>query len=235
MTRLLSAAIAAFFFIAGPAFGLVIEDDINAAYYANDAGALEELRAELDTTSASDAYLAAYIDWRIAGIQTGQGDDKAADKALKRGQIVLEELVEQTPESAEAWALLSTTYGMRIGIKPMRGMTLGRKSNAAIDKAMALEPSNPRVLLVYAIGKLNTPALWGGGFDEAMDAIDRSLESIATQGSGRYAWGEADAYIWRGIAEQRDGNAAAAAENFQRALAAEPDYSWAAALSANVE
>ncbi len=221
--------------IADVALALVSEDDINRAYYASDVSELEEIRSELNEEDSNDAYLAAYIDWRIASIHMSYADADAADAVLERGQATLEALVERVPESADSWALLSTTVGMRIGIKPMsRGMSMGNQADAAISRAMRLEPENPRVLVIYAIGKLNTPALFGGGRDKAMDALDSAIESIAASGSGRYAWGEADAYIWRGIAQQRAGNLEEAAADFDAALNAVPSYGWAEQLRANV-
>ena len=221
--------------LADLAFALVSEDDINRAYYASDVASLEEIREELNEEDANDAYLAAYIDWRLAGIHMSFTDEDAADAVLERAQLTLESLVEQAPDSAESWALLSTIYGMRIGIRPMtRGMSMGRKADGAIERALRLEPENPRVLVIYAIGKLNTPALWGGGHDRAMEALDKALASLAANGSGRYTWGEADAYIWRGIAEQQQGNLEQAAANFDAALDAVPSYGWAEHLRANV-
>ncbi len=221
--------------VADAAIALVSEDDINRAYYASDVAELEEIRAELNEENPNDSYLAAYIDWRIASIYMSMADGEAADAVLERGQATLESLVERTPDSADGWALLSTTYGMRIGIRPMsRGMSMGGKADGAIERALRLEPENPRVLVIYAIGKLNTPAMFGGGRDVAMEALDGAIASLAANGSGRYAWGEADAYIWRGIAHQRQGDLEQAAADFDAALDAVPSYGWAKHLRANV-
>lgn len=221
--------------VADVAFALVSEDDINRAYYASDVAELEEIRAELNEEDPNDAYLAGYIDWRIASIHMSTGGGDAADVVLERGQATLESLVERVPDTADGWALLSTTYGMRIGIKPMsRGMSMGGKADRSIERALRLEPENPRVLVIFAIGKLNTPALFGGGSDEALEALDSAIASLAANGSGRYAWGEADAYIWRGIARQRQGDLESAAADFDAALDAVPSYGWAEHLRANV-
>lgn len=220
---------------ANVAFALVAEDDINRAYHASDVSGLEGIRSKLNEEEVNDAYLAAYVDWRLAGIHLSRADEDAADAVLERAQGTLEALVEHAPDSAEGWALLSTTYGMRIGIRPMiRGMTMGGKADRAIERAMQLEPENPRVLVIYAIGKLNTPAMFGGSHDKAMEALDKALAIMAANGPGRYAWGEADAYIWRGIAEQREGNLEKAAADFDAALNAVPSHEWAESLRANV-
>ena len=224
-----------FALMAENAFAIVTVEDINSAYYAGDTAALEQLRSELNEANSDDALLAGYLDWRAASILVGNGNDKAADKILKRGQATLEALVEKTPDSAEAWALLSTTLGMRIGIRPMtRGMTMGRRADKAIDTALALEPDNPRVLLISAIGKLNKPSMFGGDKEAAMQELDAAINTVAVHGTGRYAWGGVDAYVWRGIALKRAGENAAAVADFDRALAVVPSYGWAEQLRASV-
>ncbi len=218
------------------AIALVTEDDINRAYHTSDISALEGIRAQLNAEDANDAYLAAYIDWRLAGIYLSNADEDAADTVLERAHETLEALVKQTPDSAEGWALLSSTYGMWIGVKPWpRGPMMGGKADAAIERAMELEPENPRVLIVYAIGKLNTPPAFGGSRKKAIDALDRAIAILDAHGPGRYAWGVADAYIWRGIAEQREGNLERAAADFDAALVAVPSHDWAESLRANVD
>ncbi len=224
-----------FVLFAGNAFAVVTEEDINTAYYAGDVAALETLRAELNGENTEDALLAGYLDWRAASIHMGIGDEKAADRLLERGQGTLEALVEQVPDSAEAWALLATTLGMRIGIRPMtRGMFMGGRADKAIDKAMALEPDNPRVLVISAIGKLNKPTLFGGDKEAAMRELDQAINAVALNGTGRYAWGDADAHIWRGIAHMRAGDRTAAAASFDAALGVVPSYVWAEQLRAGV-
>ncbi len=234
-TALRTTLVFAALLLADAAFALVSEGEINRAYYASDVAELEEIRTELNEENSNDAYLAAYIDWRIASIHMSLADGDAADAVLERGQTTLESLVDRVPDSADSWALLSTTYGMRIGIKPMsRGMSMGGKADRAIERALRLEPENPRVLVIYAIGKLNTPALFGGGRDAALEALDGAIASVSANGTGRYAWGEADAYVWRGIARQRQGDLESAAADFDAALDAVPSYGWAEHLRANV-
>ncbi len=218
-----------------PVYAAISEVDISNAYYNGDFDALTSMRAELDESIASDALLAAYLDWRLGSIYFGMGKEKLADEVLGRAQDTLEALVEKTPDSAEAWALLSSTLGMRIGIRPMtRGFVYGSRSDAAIERAMQLEPGNPRVLLIDAIALLNKPSLFGGNRDEALARLDSALEQIAANGTGRFSWGKADIYTWRGIAHQREGNAADAAQNFDEALVVVPSYRWAEQLRASV-
>lgn len=217
------------------ALATVTEEDVNDAYYHGTASTLESLRDAIDRSVPEGAYLAAYLDWRLGSLHVGSDNQEAADAALERGQATLESLVETAPEHADAWALLASTIGMRIGISPMtRGPRYAGPSSAAMDRAVDLAPNNPRVLLLDAIGELNTPALFGGSDTRAFDKLNRALEIFAATGSGDYRWGEADAYLWRGIASQRAGETGAAAADFERALAIEPRYGFAQHLLSNV-
>ena len=229
MKRLvITAGVIALALLADDANAVVTEDAINASYYKSDVAALEGLREELQTATPGDALLAGYLDWRLASLFVGNGDRKSADAALERGQETLEAIVAEAPDNAEAWALLSGVLGMRIGIQPMtRGLRYGGAASRAMNKALELEPGNPRVLLVDGIGKLNTPSMFGGSRKKAMQQFDAALAAIRANGPGRYSWGEADIHVWRGIAERNSGNSDAARTAFDRALELVPSYEWA--------
>jgi hypothetical protein len=48
-----------------------------------------------------------------------------------------------------------------------RGMKYSQKYNELLEKALALNPENPRALLIKGMGVLNMPAMFGGGKDKA--------------------------------------------------------------------
>ena len=85
MARLLAVFFISLFSTAVAAVG---ESDISDAYYASDVDRLEQLRGDLD----EDAYLAAYLDWRLGSLLFGRGDLEAADKVWLRAQSTLEKL-----------------------------------------------------------------------------------------------------------------------------------------------
>jgi tetratricopeptide (TPR) repeat protein len=218
------------------AYAVVTEDDINRAYFAGDTGRLESLNGEIASDGTNEAMLRGYLNWRLGSIYLGSGEEEKADTALARAETALERAVDIVPDSAESWALLANTLGMRIGIKPIvRGMRYGARADEALETALQLEPENPRVLLIDAIGKVNKPALFGGDLDDAIGALDTALEVFENTGSGSYAWGLSDAYVWRGIANSRSGNPEAARQDFDRALEITPGYEWARMLKQRVD
>lgn len=207
---------------------------IQAANWAADVPALQALCRELDqaASAGSDAegrYVAAYCDYRVAhaGKKDTASHEPAMNAALDRAEARLTALgAEAGPYQAEALALLSSVYGLQIGLSPLKGFTLGPKAGKAIARAEALAPANPRVQLFKATGKLFTPALFGGDRAEAVRALDQAIAALPAGHSDAVNWGLEDAYVWRSIALSETDPAAAKA-SLEQALAVAPDYGWA--------
>ena len=202
-------------------------EDITAAYFADDSQQLKTMSADLDQTG----YLSAYLDWRLGSLLFDGDTVDEADAILLRGQENLTRLTTADPDSAEAWALLSVTIGMRIGVSPgARGMKMGPASNKAGKRALKLESDNPRVLLIVGINKFNTPAFFGGGKKKALKYLDRSLASWQRNGPGLYEWGLADIYVWRGRTHEALRDQPAACRDYTAALKVSPGFKWASSL-----
>ncbi|MGH8496102.1 MAG: hypothetical protein ACREVN_08185 [Gammaproteobacteria bacterium] len=110
----------------------------------------------------------------------------------------------------------------------MKGMWLGRRADRAIDRALDLAPESPRAHLIKGISSLNKPGMFGGSAEKAIAELTRAIE-LAQAGGTASGWGEADAYIWRGLArlESDDDNGA---EDFANALSVAPGHVWARRL-----
>ncbi len=207
------------------------EADITAAYYAADRAALEDYSGRV-----SGDYLAAYTAWRIGTLLLDAGESDAADAVLLSAQQQLENLTGSFPRNAEAWALLATVIGMRIGVSPgKRGMRFGPQSDRAGKTALELEPDNPRALLLVGINKYNTPRLFGGGRKKALRFLDRAAAAWNEQGAGAYGWGEPEIHVWRGRVYLRSGKTERACAEFDRAIDLAPDYAWVRSLRASID
>ncbi|MBV8656467.1 MAG: hypothetical protein JO142_01450 [Burkholderiales bacterium] len=213
---------------------------IQTARWHGDIAELNAVSADLHRSAAQtndpDMQLAAAVaDYRLAGQASHQAkpDLDSADAALARAQQTLEALTAtQPPNRAEALALLSSVYGMEIGLHPVKGMLLGPKSGAAIQQAEKLAPTNPRVLLSKGIGKLFTPPLFGGSREDAIAAFNAVVSQLPVNEFTPTNWGLDDAYIWIGIAHSQAGEEAAAKASWQQALNVAPESGWAKNLLA---
>jgi tetratricopeptide (TPR) repeat protein len=174
-------------------------------------------------------YYLGFADYRIASIHPGMDKDSIVTY-LERGIESLRSATEKNGKFAEAYALLASCYGQKIRFYPLAGIILGPKSGSALSTALALEPENPRVVLLNAMSTYFTPALFGGskeeglqGFRKATALFDRWKSADSLQPD----WGYDEAYIWIGIANLEQKEPMSARKAFQRALEINPNNGWA--------
>lgn len=220
--------------------------DYQRIQIANQSGDLSDLTqiSQLlnhNSSAHQDAeadYIAAYADYRIACV--GQYDVKAngqaINAALDRAEVRLLRLGnEDSSYRADALALLSSVYGMKIGMSPVKGPVLGIKAGSAAGQALKLAPNSGHVQLALGINKLFTPALFGGSTSEAMAAFDRAIVLLTDKHIEAGNWGLDDALIWKGIALQGQGDKDGARTSFTQALQVAPEHSWAKHLLAQLD
>lgn len=246
LPHLLSTLSAALLFACAPAAHAGSYDPyferIQRASWHADSTALQGLSGELASLAATAPaapeaqYLAAYADYRLANAAQHERKPELSAPALLRAQGLLEALsVRQTPWQADALALLSAVYGLRIALDPSASAALGIKSGAAIGQATRLAPDNPRVQLFAGIAKLYTPAMYGGSTLQAIAAFDLAIADAKASAPSAANWGLDDAYLWRGIAQKSAGKPDAARASYQQALAVAPEHGWAAQLLNSVD
>ncbi len=190
-------------------------------------------RAVADENLATLAhYYAGYSAHLLVGLLTG--NETSASKAellayLDYAILHLGQATERDPSFAEAWALLASAYGRKIGLRPLLGMRLGPRSSRAQEMAVQLEPDNPRVVMLEAIGGYNTPRIWGGSKTQALSGFRRAArlfeeESIADP--LQPSWGHSEVYAWLGIAYMDSGELPEARQALESALEIEPEFGW---------
>lgn len=131
----------------------------------------------------------------------------------------------------ENTALLGAAYGQKIGAgggNPFTTIRLGHRSNGELDRAAALGPTNPRVFLIRGIAALFKPRLFGGGTDKAVDELHHALSLFDHDApiSPLPRWGHAEAFLFLGMAHQRQGDFAQARTAYERSLALDPEGSF---------
>ncbi len=200
-----------------------------------DATEMQKARAHFERLLAGKKYeallhyYAGYCDYRLVTFYQQAKNQELMTLHLEAAITHLEAAVKLNNKFAEACALLSSSYGQKISMAPMLGMTLGPKSGMTMQSALQLAPDNPRVILLDAIGTYYKPAMFGGdkdkalaGFKHAADLFDKEKSTDPLQPD----WGHAEAYAWIGVAYLDKKDAAAARTAFERALAIAPEYGW---------
>ncbi|MDZ7870679.1 MAG: hypothetical protein U5L02_16015 [Rheinheimera sp.] len=193
---------------------------------------LDVLALQQFSQQAQDDYQFAYAQYRLAVTASVRADEAVLKPALSAAADRLEQLIASEPAAtlkAEALALLALTRGMQAGYSPIKGMYYGQLSSKALATATALQPQNPRVTLSAAILAYQTPTLFGGDKKAALSHANAAISAFAAPCQD-ICWGEAEAYVWRGLAKKAEGDLSGAKADWQQALQLAPDYGWAKQL-----
>jgi len=107
----------------------------------------------------------------------GEHYGKLAQELLKAGG--------SKADLSELYTVMSMIYRTKVFINPMTyGRKYGPTSQRYLDKALELNPDNPRALYVQAWVKYYTPKMWGGNKDQAKALLESALQQLAAQKAG---------------------------------------------------
>jgi tetratricopeptide (TPR) repeat protein len=126
-----------------------------------DAANMFERIAQAEQSEWLPLYHAGYTYIMIA---VAEPDDlRAKDRYLDRAQEFVDRALKIAPEESELFALQAFIYPIRMSIDPARGMELFDRLNATLNRAIRLNPENPRGHYLRAVTTLNIPEAFGGG------------------------------------------------------------------------
>lgn len=118
-------------------------------------------------------YYAAYAYIELAF----RAPKKDIDQLCDRAQEFLDQAIKLRPNESENHVLKAYLLSAKINVNAMfRGASMGKESKAELDRALELNPENPRAHYVRAMGIYYTPAVFGGGQKKAKPHLDRSAE-----------------------------------------------------------
>lgn len=200
---------------------------IDIAAQQLDIGVLQQ-----QVNQAQDDYAFAYAQYRLAVTASVRADEAVMKPALNAAVERLDLLLKSEPAAdlkVEALALLALSRGLQAGYSPIKGAYYGKLSSDALEQAQALQQNNPRVQLAAAILAFQTPTLFGGSKKDALTHSDAAIAAF-NQPCQHICWGQAEAYIWRGLAKAEAGDKAGAKADWTQALQQAPNYGWAKQL-----
>jgi hypothetical protein len=128
--------------------------------FQNCANAFERI-ASVESKEWLPLYYAAHC-YIIMNFQ--EPDNAKKDQLLDKAQVFLDKAFKIEPNESELYALQALLYPARMNIDPMtRGMQYIGLLNQSNEKAIQLNPENPRPYYLKAIIILNMPEGMGGG------------------------------------------------------------------------
>jgi len=185
----------------------------------------DALKANEKSTKAQ--FGVALAQFGLLGSTMRWQNEELFDEYYKETEENLEQIIEADKKWAEPYALLSATYGLKMGYSPLQGMFLGGKSGNLVEKAKKLNPNSPLVWKVYANSKYFTPEAFGGDLQEAIEAYEKCLALYeAKPETLRQNWMYLDALAFLGQAYMKNGDTGKAIVIYEKALAVEPEFGW---------
>lgn len=223
---------------------LRLERRIESGYFQQNTAALRALSVNLaahDGALAGGAearwrdYYGALLAYRLALL--AQGDAGRAWPFARQCVTRLDRVLVIDNDSAEALALQSACLALQSRLDPWRSPLAAPLSLARSDKAFALAPDNPRVLLLGALAARDRPRLFGGDTGQAFVMLQRSVAAFERRGPRpRHlpAWGAAEAFTDLARDYLTRGRGLAARNVLERALLVAPDFAQARQLMARI-
>lgn len=139
------------------------------------------------------SYYSAYCYIMIA-FMTGEGEkiDQYLDMAQKR----LDNASESAGNNSELLVIQAMLYQARINVDFMnRGMKYSSKARAALEKAKAIDPENPRIYYLMGENIYHTPPFAGGGPEAAITYFEEGktkFNSFVAETELHPDWGKED-------------------------------------------
>jgi len=150
----------------------------------------------------------------MAIYHANRDEQDVAVKYLLEGVTVAVVALERSPASSTFQTTLGELYGQLAAYSGVIGrIRYGRLATAAYARALELDPRNALAHVGVGIGKLETPAMFGGSMDEALGEFRLARQLDATCD---------EAWIWEGVAQRRQGDAGAARAALEQALRVNP-------------
>lgn len=205
------------------------------------AKAIFERVLTIDPKNADAMYWNGYAGYRLVifNLYGKEKNEELAKKYIDEAISVLESAVAADDKNSECYALLGTLTGMKISFNPISGMWLGPKSNGYYDDAIKTNPDNPRAYLLKGLGKMNTPAIFGGGLDKAIQSFEKAItlykEEKTDSSSIKPDWGYSECHMFLADSYAANGETDKAKDHYNRSLAINPYSQRAKAGLAKLE
>ncbi len=219
--------------------GLLGQDDLPtrlARAQATRPDQLRDLQARLAASEASPeakAYHASYLAYCMVN-QIRGADPKGAEALLDRTMKELE-----TRKDADSLALLGACIGLKLGFAPMSAMSLAPRASGLFEKALKLNPANPRALTMQGTHVLHTPAFFGGGAAKALPILEAAVKAADAEPEPKDAWqprwGKVESRAWLAKAQGDLGQLDHAKATLAQAKQLDPDNGFLAFIGRSLE
>lgn len=158
-------------------FEKAIKDGLTQLDSAKTVEQMQEVIGRFERIALTEAtrweplYYAAFTQINMSFRET---DGEKKDAILDLAEKNIEKALSINGDKSELYALQGFLYQGRIQVSAMRGMTYSQKAAEILEKAIEINPENPRPYFLLAQNIFHTPKMFGGG---SKNALPKALEA----------------------------------------------------------
>jgi tetratricopeptide (TPR) repeat protein len=171
-----------------------------------------------------DIVLAQY---GLIGYHLGFDNTKQGRYYLDRAEPFLEKLLNTSKYQAEAMAFQAAFYGFEMSLNRFKGVTLGRKSYSAVDKALEINSKYSGAWIEKGNLSFFTPSIFGGSKAEAVVHYSKAVELFEEELPYNQRWLYLNTLISLAKSHEYTGNVPEAIKIMEKVLDFEPKFKWA--------
>jgi len=172
-------------------------------------------------------YEIALAQYGLIGFHLAKNKKEGLEKRLDETIVLVQQILDRRPDHAAAHALLGGLYGLKIGLRPARGIYLGPRSSKHIQIATSEKPGHPAGWVEMGNAKFHTPMLLGGSIAEAISCFSKAVSLFNDNPViKKYNWLYLHALAWLAQAYEKESKYAQALSIYQKILDYEPNFRW---------
>ncbi|MCP4296863.1 MAG: hypothetical protein GY786_14775 [Proteobacteria bacterium] len=154
-----------------------IKNRLQTVFYQNDINEMNQIMSDLEKRKKDwqNTYFIAFTQVHLGRVKIDDFPEQSLEH-LQIAEALLDGLIEQKPDSFDAWILKVSAKGLMVGASGGSKFWKGIQAGNALDRAKELKPEHPQVRFENAIGLIFAPSWWGGDLDEAAVLLKQNLK-----------------------------------------------------------
>ena len=149
-----------------------------------------------------------------------------AVKLLDKGDILINQVIKQSPKNATAYSYMGAFIGYRIAISKFKAIYLGSESLFYVNKAYELDPKNIQVNIDKGNILFFSPRIFGGDVEEALKFYLKAVKLIEINKNTSQNWAYLNVLTNIGMAYEKLDQPNNAKLTYEKILSHEPNFYW---------
>jgi tetratricopeptide (TPR) repeat protein len=162
----------------------------------------------------------------VSGWLISQKENKQVMEYIKKGEALIEKILDHEPDNATFIAYKAAFKGFRIGAGSFKVVYLGVQSLNLAKKAYSNDPMNIRALIEMGNVLYYSPSFAGGDKKKGIEFYEQAVKELENSGSTVNNWQYLSLLSSITNAYCESGQKKNALKAYEKAISAEPHFLW---------